>query len=98
MGWCSRHGFLTVLAVADEGERSRDHTSFDFRRYFMSSVYVTTNGLAKSLGIGRRWLDRLKKAGILEYDLPNVRMLDLEKAKYTYLGYITRKLEKRNLL
>ena len=64
----------------------------------MSSVYVTTNGLAKSLGIGRRWLDRLKKAGVLEYDLPNVRMFNVEKAKHTYLAYVTRKLEKRNLI
>jgi hypothetical protein len=64
----------------------------------MSSAYVTTNGLAKSLGIGRRWLDRLKKAGVLEYDQPSAKMFNLEKAKHTYLGYITRKLEKRNLL
>lgn len=64
----------------------------------MSSAYVTTNGLAKSLGIGRRWLDRLKKAGVLEYDLPNVRMFNLEKAKHSYLEYVTQKLEKRNLL
>jgi hypothetical protein len=90
--------FLTGLPVTYGGERSRDHALFDFRPYSMSSAYVTTNGLAKSLGIGRRWLDRLKKAGVLEYDLPNVRMFDLEKAKHTYLGYINRKLERRNLL
>ena len=54
--------------------------------------------LGEVASIGRRWLDRLKKAGVLEYDLPNVRMFDLEKAKLTYLGYITRKLEKRNLI
>ena len=63
----------------------------------MSSAYVTTNGLAKSLGIDGSWLDRLKKAGVLEYDLPNVRMFNLEKAKHTYLAYVTLKLEKRNL-
>lgn len=76
---------------------SRDHIPFDCLSYSMSSAYVTTNGLAKSLGIGRRWLDRLKKAGVLEYDLPNVRMFNLEKAKHAYLGYVTRKLEQRKL-
>jgi hypothetical protein len=62
------------------------------------SVHVTNNGLAKALRISRRWLDQLKAQGVLTYDLPNVKMFDLENAKKTYIDYINRRLEQRNLL
>jgi hypothetical protein len=75
-----------------------DHILFDSEAEGMSSAYVTTNGLAKQLGVGRRCLDRLEKAGVLAYDLPNVKMFNLERAKLAYLGYMTRSLEGRNLL